>query len=514
MGWQVTATIHGGTRMSAAAREEYLRVARCLHDAAADWRAASNAWSATVLRLAQQRFSVPLCATLASGRTDSGTAGHETLPYDRLIARCSDQARTCQSVGDELDRMAALLIRAHSLYDEAESWATRLVNELVQAVTTLYPTYTAAGAAALAVGGMAGGSLAEGRFNPIWGLTSTAGAHEGLMGGVATLVGGIDPVTALTGTDEVKRAAELVSGFSRTANDLAQGDVLDVHEVTTDVEVVGASSSVAQSLEHLRRLAEERLGKVDLGSGLSYATIAIQKYRRPDGTVGWLVTIPGTDGQPDSPFGWPQNVELMSDDPERRMHADSARMVAEAMRQAGIGADEPVALIGHSQGGIVAAAIAADMADRYTIEHVVTAGSPIANHPIPSKTWVTSIEMHDELVAALDGAANPTGEHWLTVRGYATATGVSRPGSVGEDGSCVPGDASSAWSRGYEGTEVKDAPDGKEITHWLKYHQAAYRNASDLGSPALGAHERHFRQVIDGELEETRYYQGRMGRCD
>ena len=62
----------------------------------------------------------------------------------------------------------------------------------------------------------------------------------------------------------------------------------------------------------------------------------------------------------------------MSSDPEQRMHADSARMVLEAMERAGIGKGEPVALIGHSQGGIVAAAIASDMADRYTFEHVVT----------------------------------------------------------------------------------------------------------------------------------------------
>ena len=52
-----------------------------------------------------------------------------------------------------------------------------------------------------------------------------------------------------------------------------------------------------------------------------------------------------------------------------------------------------------------AAAIAADMSEEYTIEHVVTAGSPVANHPIPPSTWVTSIEIGDELVAALGGAA-------------------------------------------------------------------------------------------------------------
>lgn len=77
-----------------------------------------------------------------------------------------------------------------------------------------------------------------------------------------------------------------------------------------------------------------------------------------------------------------------------------------------------MALIGHSQGGIVAATLASDWAEEYTIEHVVTAGSPVANHPIPQRTWVTSVEIDDELVAALDGAANPVTDNWLTVQGH------------------------------------------------------------------------------------------------
>lgn len=51
---------------------------------------------------------------------------------------------------------------------------------------------------------------------------------------------------------------------------------------------------------------------------------------------------------------------------------------------------------------------------------------------------------------------------------------------------------------------------GRELSHWIKYHQAAYQNATDLGSPAVQRHEAHFQEVINGELKETRYYQGRM----
>ncbi|MCH9275325.1 alpha/beta fold hydrolase [Bifidobacterium amazonense] len=508
MGWQVTSYVSGG-RYSTADREEYAALARLLDDAAADWRAASTAWGQAALELARHQTSLTWCPSAASGT--GAAVGHSSLPYDTLIQRCSDHAAACETIGGELDEMASLLIRAHSLYEECESRTRRLITETLQMTSAAMPKQALIGTVGAVATGMAVGSLSEGEFNPVYGLTGTAWAQEGLLGGLAMYVSGIQPWQAPLRTDEVNVSAGVLTNVTKPLKDTLQGDCLTVVEVETDATVVGTSTSVAESLENLRRLAEERLGKIDLGSGLSYATIAVQRYRRDDGTSAWLVTIPGTDGEWDSPFGWMQNIELMSDDPQQRMQADSARMVAEAMRQAGIGEDEPVALIGHSQGGIVAATIASDLADEYDIQHVVTAGSPVANHPIPSKTWVTSIEMDDELVAALDGAQNPRTDNWLTIQGHATRSVQTSPAGVGADGSCAPGDGVSSWSKRYASEEVTGASESKEITHWLKYHQAAYKNATDLGSPAVLTHERHFQQVIDGELEETHYYRGRMG---
>ena len=45
-------------------------------------------------------------------------------------------------------------------------------------------------------------------------------------------------------------------------------------------------------------------------------------------------------------------------------------------------------------------------------------------------------------------------------------------------------------------------PTARELSHWIKYHQAAYQNATDLGSPAVQRHEAHFQEVINGELKE------------
>ena len=154
-----------------------------------------------------------------------------------------------------------------------------------------------------------------------------------------------------------------------------------------------------------------------------------------------------------------------------------------------------MALIGHSQGGIVAATLASDWAEEYTIEHVVTAGSPVANHPIPQRTWVTSVEIDDELVAALDGAANPVTDNWLTVQGHVSPAPAATPSTVHSDGSCTPGATPITGLTPYDAAPVAGSTNGRELSHWIKYHQAAYQNATDLGSPAVQRHEAHSRKL-------------------
>ena len=512
MNWQVSSRIYGGQGYAPATIEEYTRIARALDNEAGALGAIATAWASAAVELGAHRASAPMCTTLASGNTSTITMSHTTLDYQTLAARCSDHATQCQRLSNDLAGTAGLLVRAHSLYEEAELNARRAVTELVQAGTQARPGYALLGTGAVATGGLLAGWVIEGKPNPAWMSATTAWMQEGVMSGVGAKVSGVKIGEGVARTDEVNKAAGKIANVSGPVKDVMQGDHLRVREVTSRASVVRASSSVGESLENLRRLAEERLGKVDLDSGLAYATIAIQRYERADGSNAWLVTIPGTDGQADSPFDWEQNVELMSADAERRMRADSARMVVEAMEQAGIGRDEPVALIGHSQGGIVAAAIAADKADDYNIQHVVTAGSPVANHPIGERTWVTSIEIDDELVAALDGADNPATDNWLTVRGHVSPAPEPTAALTDTDGSCTPGETPINGATPFDAAPVTGATSQRELSHWLKYHQAAYQNATDLGSPAMQRHERHFRQTIAGELKETRYFEGRMTR--
>ena len=75
-------------------------------------------------------------------------------------------------------------------------------------------------------------------------------------------------------------------------------------------------------------------------------------------------------------------------------------------------------LVGHSQGGMVAAELAGELNrdHEFTVTHVVTAGSPIGLSPVPSSISVLSLENRGDVVPELDGSDNPARSGWLTAR--------------------------------------------------------------------------------------------------
>ncbi|MFT8704736.1 alpha/beta hydrolase [Bifidobacterium aquikefiricola] len=273
---------------------------------------------------------------------------------------------------------------------------------------------------------------------------------------------------------------------------LAQGNQLRVLPVSGTA--LPAVTSIEGTLSNLQLLS----------SRSDYATIAIQQYVDQRGKRSWMVTIPGTDAHADSPIGWLQNVELMSDMSSTRLQADSVRFVLDAMKQAGIAPSEQVTLVGHSQGGIVAATIAADMAEHYQISHVITAGSPIANHPIPSSTWVTSIEVEADVVPDLDGRHNPSRPTWLTVR----AREAKNQSASGSDEERESAQNSAKATKPAQSKASSQA--SKSESHSMNKQQEAWRDALYLGSPAVELHDAHIRELTAGTLESTQYYQGRL----
>ncbi len=136
--------------------------------------------------------------------------------------------------------------------------------------------------------------------------------------------------------------------------------------------------------------------------GTEPGTVTIQRLDRPDGTRSWVVAVPGTQTMAMSgtvPTDMGTNLRL-----EAGLADTMTAGVLAAMRQAGIPAGQPVTLVGHSQGGMVAMNVAARAGKEFTVGAVVTAGSPDVPAQLPSNVPVIRMEHVEDGTARLDGA--------------------------------------------------------------------------------------------------------------
>jgi hypothetical protein len=153
-----------------------------------------------------------------------------------------------------------------------------------------------------------------------------------------------------------------------------------------------------------------------VAGGARPGEIGVVRLRAPDGTVRWVVQLPGTEA-------WPLQSGALARDTSTNLHTMAGastvymRGVADALREAGAAGGGDVLLVGHSQGGMTAAALAADDAFRaeFDVTHVVTAGSPIARADVPSDVQVLAVENRYDLVPRLDGRSNDDRGHITTV---------------------------------------------------------------------------------------------------
>lgn len=228
------------------------------------------------------------------------------------------------------------------------------------------------------VGG--GGGLLDGLgANPI------TGPLMGLLG-----LGGFHPDTGAAAGD---LGDLLFQDHEGTLNPDYDGPTL-AHEPPRDVEDL---------LEDLGTTA---------GQDLPNGVISIQTITQPDGSVSHIVQLPGTDDffAQDEIRNMGSNLNLIAGESTAYGQA-----IQQAMQEAGVGPNDPVMLVGHSQGGMQAAALAADPSFGYDVTHVVTAGSPVATAGVPDDVQVLSLENTGDVVPLLDGQENDADAHHTTV---------------------------------------------------------------------------------------------------
>ncbi|GED10487.1 esterase/lipase family protein [Cellulosimicrobium cellulans] len=374
-------------------------------------------------------------------------------------------------VADEQERglrdLAERVHQAVRVYDDADAATAALWQDAALLVAGgLNPVgAAAAGIAGLLAMGTVGAwvSLKQGRPSLYPFITSGQSLHPATIRALSRAVGVLDVDRPWYQMPTVGNGASVLRGLLQPLRDRFLRD--------PEVRLVDPSSDLPTPTD-----VRSALGAVEALEKDS--TLSIQRIVKDDGTLTWVVAIPGTQLlNPGSVFNMTSNYQLMDDDPAVRAQADSARAVLEAMRQAGIAPDDDVVLVGHSQGGIIASTVAAATVGTYTVRHVVTAGSPVAGHALPPGVKGTHIETQGEGISDTDGAENRATADQVTVTGAFMAPG---------------GGPTSEWP------------------HSVRHHQETLDAAVEVGDRGLEEHLDDVERWLDGEADEPLVYEARL----
>ncbi len=138
------------------------------------------------------------------------------------------------------------------------------------------------------------------------------------------------------------------------------------------------------------------------------------------GTAAWS-PVAGKD-----PWDMTSNVAAVAE-----QSSGSYRAVVEAMHEAGVSRADPVIGVGHSQGGLLVAQLAAS--EEFNTVALATFGAPAGQVMIPDAVPVIAAEHSDDLVPALGGAPRDTtgeGNHHVVVRREVFADRDPPPGEA------------------------------------------------------------------------------------
>ena len=301
------------------------------------------------------------------------------------------------------------------------------------------------------VGGQASDSLdwLRGRaLESVSNLADAGGDVAGSLGDVGGLgwdflsTGEPPSVTQLVtgGTGLLASGANAGVSFS-TAGLLHPHLLDDGSPVAGDPQAVGVGSDPAQN-GHRSTPVPSSLAQIMGGVTAAYddggkagtpdAAVRITIVDKGNGPA-YIVTVPGTSEwnvrSGSNPMDTVGNLSSASGS-----MSTASQAVQMAMARAGIPSDAPVMLVGHSQGGMTAANLAADPEFRghFNVTNVMTYGSPIDSARIPSDVQTLALQHPFDVVPRLDlGNSKPGGPGLVPWESSNGATVVTLPSPAG-----------------------------------------------------------------------------------
>lgn len=173
-----------------------------------------------------------------------------------------------------------------------------------------------------------------------------------------------------------------------------------------------------------------------------HGEIDVRRLTGPDGSTRWIVDVTGTKSWLPLPTS---DITSLATNALAVTGASTSyeQGVLDAMSAAGIRPDDPVMLVGHSQGGMVAAnaAILSAHTGRFRVTTVLTAGAPIGqvSGHVPASVQVLAMENAPDVVPHADGRDNARRPNVTTVTVHHDEGSVG--GDHGIDTAYLPGAA-------------------------------------------------------------------------
>lgn len=339
-------------------------------------------------------------------------------PVPLAVAAAEDRARAALVLAD---RAAAGLRTAGLRYGAAED----VVGHAVQGAAAAGAALAGATLRALlpVAPGLAAGLLAGGAAVVAGGLLVAAGEELVTLGTAAPQ---LDPRVLAVARLAIASADDAARGFLGIEG---PGDLLadDPTAPAGSQAIAGLAAAVLPAsagpvvvhrvFRPLPAPAPSSLGELAdrvPPSAQAEPQVRVERYDDARGRR-WIVYITGTvTFEPDGgvePFDMRSNLQGVADAP-----SSSEEAVRAAMRDAGVRPDEPVLLVGHSQGALDAVRIAERGDQR--LAGVVTLGGPTGQVPLSADVPVLAVEHEEDPVPVLGGAvaAGAAGRERIVVR--------------------------------------------------------------------------------------------------